>query len=444
MGYYGGRGARKITTVLPSATLPQIQPDCLTVETTGLVDCGNWAVSASWTVPSTAVSGIYFAKVIRLDTLDASHIVWVVRDDAGASDLLFQTSDTTWQAYNAYGGNSLYVGGPGANPGRAYKVSYNRPVHHARRRAGGLGVQRRVPDGALPRGERLRRQLHDRHRFRSPRCRDPRAQGVSLRRSRRVLVRRPAHRGRERARGAGVHLGFFSGNEVFWKVRYENSVAPSGAAYRTLVSYKETHANAKIDPTSTWTGTWRDPRFTPPSDGGRPENALTGTSFVANCCTYAITVPAAEGKHRFWRGTEIAALNSGDVATLPDGTLGYEWDEDADNGFRPAGLVRLSDTIVSIPSKLQDYGSTYASGTARHNLTLYKHPSGALVFGAGTVQWSWGLDGEHDRGASTTSLAMQQATVNLFADMGTQPMSIQPGLNRGGRRRTTRSVRTAP
>ena len=29
------------------------------------------------------------------------------------SDLLFQTSDTTWQAYNQYGGNSLYVGGPG-------------------------------------------------------------------------------------------------------------------------------------------------------------------------------------------------------------------------------------------------------------------------------------------------------------------------------------------
>src|SRR5438045_4908846 len=43
----------------------------------------------------------------------------------GRSDLLFQTSDTTWQAYNQYGGNSLYVGAPA---GRAYKVSYNRPL----------------------------------------------------------------------------------------------------------------------------------------------------------------------------------------------------------------------------------------------------------------------------------------------------------------------------
>ena len=31
--------------------------------------------------------------------------------------MLFQTSDTTWQAYNNYGGNSLYVGNP---VGRAY------------------------------------------------------------------------------------------------------------------------------------------------------------------------------------------------------------------------------------------------------------------------------------------------------------------------------------
>ena len=71
-------------------------------------------MSASWAVPADAVSGIYFAKLVREDgTAGASHIVFVVRDDDGHSDLLFQTSDTTWQAYNHYGGNSLYAGGPG-------------------------------------------------------------------------------------------------------------------------------------------------------------------------------------------------------------------------------------------------------------------------------------------------------------------------------------------
>jgi hypothetical protein len=61
-------------------------------------------------------------------------------------------------------------------------------------------------------------------------------------------------------------------------------------------------------------------------------------------------------------------------------------------------------------------------------LTLYRHTSGALVFGAGTVQWSWGLDGDHDRGGSTPDVAMQQATVNLFADMAVLPRTLQPGL----------------
>ena len=129
MGYYGGDGARKVTTISPSASLPQTQPNCLTQAATGLIDCGNWAVSASWLVPTDAVSGIYFAKLRRNDNGGASHIVFVVRDDTRPSDLLFQTSDTTWQAYNNYGGNSLYAGGPGTNPGRAYKVSYNRPFN---------------------------------------------------------------------------------------------------------------------------------------------------------------------------------------------------------------------------------------------------------------------------------------------------------------------------
>ena len=52
----------------------------------------------------------------------------------------------------------------------------------------------------------------------------------------------------EAARAAGVHLAFFSGNEVFWKTRWENSIDGSSTPYRTLVTYKETHANAKIDP----------------------------------------------------------------------------------------------------------------------------------------------------------------------------------------------------
>ena len=58
-----------------------------------------------------------------------------------------------------------------------------------------------------------------------------------------------------------------------------------------------------------------------------------------------------------------------------------------------------------MPQRIEDYGSNYGPGTATHSLTLYRAPSGALVFGAGTVQWSWGLDGEHDRDTTAPTRA---------------------------------------
>ena len=118
------------------------------------------------------------------------------------------------------------------------------------------------------------------------------------------------------------------------------------------------------------------------------------------------------------------------MALSPE-SLGYEWDEDLDNGARPAGLVHLSSTTVTGVDKIIDYGATTGTGTATHSLTLYRHASGALVFGAGTVQWTWGLDATHDGGAPAAHVpdqAMQQATVNLLADMGAQPATLQTGL----------------
>ena len=396
MGYYGGMGARRVDTVLPSVPLPQTQPACLTAASTGLIDCGNWGESAAWTVPSDATSGIYFAVPIREDgTPGASHIVFVVRDDNGASDLLFQTSDTTWQAYNDYGGNSLYTGSPA---GRAYKVSYNRPFNTR----GTLYKRSFVFAAEYPMVRWLEANGYNVSYFSDV---DSDRRGAEILKHQVFLSvghdeywSAGQRANVEAARDAGVHLAFFSGNSIFWKTRWENSIGGSVTPYRTLVSYKETHANAKIDPLSNvWTGTWRDPRFSPPADGGYPENALKGTIFTVNGPREdAITVPESYGRLRFWRNTSVATLAAGQVATLPFGTLGYEWDEDLDNGFRPPGLIKLSSTTVSVPSKLLDYGSTYGQGTATHSLTFYRHSSGALVFAAGTIRWSWGLDGSHD------------------------------------------------
>ena len=134
------------------------------------------------------------------------------------------------------------------------------------------------------------------------------------------------------------------------------------------------------------------------------------------------------------------------MAVLGNGLLGHEWDEDLDNGFRPAGIIHLSETTLDGVPYPTDWGTVYDSGTATHTLTLYRAASGALVFGAGCVQYSWALDDFHDNPtavggarANPYSLrvvadpygpvkALQQATVNLFADMGVQPRNLQSDL----------------
>jgi hypothetical protein len=140
-------------------------------------------------------------------------------------------------------------------------------------------------------------------------------------------------------------------------------------------------------------------------------------------------VPSDYSALRFWRNTSIASLQAGQVATIGDRIVGYETDEDVDNGFRPAGLFDMSATTFSTSFHVLDApGVTVGSGVSTHQLTLYRAPSGALVFGAGTVQWSWGLDGHHIDGSGTPDRNIQQATLNLLADMGVQPGSIQAGL----------------
>ncbi|QWF79789.1 DUF4082 domain-containing protein [Amycolatopsis sp. CA-230715] len=436
LGWYGGVGARQILPSVTRAT-PQSQPPCLTDPSIGFTDCGNWAVSASWTVPSNAVSGIYYAR-LRASTGVQNEIAFVVRDDASQSKILFQTSDSTWQAYNRYGGTSLYFGsdtftGPGQG-GASYKVSYNRPLF-------GGGDENFIFNAEYPMLRFMEANGYDM----SYTTDVDSARRGNLIRNHQVFMAvghdeywsNEQRANVEAARDAGVHLAFLTGNEIFWKTRWDKSMDTSKTDWRTLVCYKETKANGKLDTSSPiWTGTWRDPRYSPPSDGGRPENALLGNIFMVNGRRNdSLQVPSAYGKMRLWRNTSLGSLASGATYTFQPGTLGYEWNTVEDNGFQPPGVAQLSRTTVAMENPddyfvLKNHGDVYGPGTKTHALTLYRAASGALVFGAGTVQWAWGLDDEHafSTDVPTTDVRIQQATVNLLADMGAQPGTLQPGL----------------
>ncbi len=250
----------------------------------------------------TATSGIYFANLVPTNTGEAaSQIIFIVRADESHSDILFQTSDSTWQAYNtwgagstwggnSFGGNSLYQGSfagtaSSATPGRAYAVSYNRPLT-IDGVSGGFGSYDSVWHGEYPMVYWLEENGYDVSYFTD----------VDSSRNGSLILNHKIYMdcghdeyisGQQRsdiqaALAAGVNLAFMSGNEIYWKTRWANSLDSSATPYRTVVCYKESTDNQMEDPQDppTWTGTWRDMRFSPPADGGQPENALTGNIYM--------------------------------------------------------------------------------------------------------------------------------------------------------------------
>ncbi|MEU4037242.1 DUF4082 domain-containing protein [Streptomyces collinus] len=441
LGWYGGDGAREMSTAAQAAvTYPAnylTKPaNCTTKSTTGLVDCGNWPVTATWTVPSDAVSGLYIANLTQTDGDGLMPYPFVVRKDSSTSAVVVQTSDQTWQAYNDYGGQDLYGGTGPAPDGRAYEVSYNRPLD--------IGGDNGIYGSEYMMLSWLERNGYDVSYLSGL---DVSANGATLLKNHQVYLSsghdeywtQSQYSNVLAARKAGLREGFFSGNEVFWKTRLAPSIDGANTANRTLVCYKMTKMaqnNGIADPSGTWTGTWMDPASKDYGQDYQPPNILTGSMFTVNGYrSDAITVPGSYGRNRIWRNTSIAGLSVGQTATFPTGTLGYEWDSDLDNSTRPAGAIDVSSTTVDInDGKLRmDWGNVYGNGTATHNLVEFRdQTSGALVFGSGTVQWSWGLTNIPTYDPADTVVTedsrMQQATLNVLADMGVQPLTRQSNL----------------
>ena len=234
------------------------------------------------------------------------------------------------------------------------------------------------------------------------------------------------------ARDAGVNLAFFGGNDIFWKTYYSAS---------TLIPARRI---ARLCATRTRTKTTSTTRIIPTTGPARgPTRASVRRLTVVRRrtprrvrCSRSIPTGrsgpsrsrAAMRMDRLWRNTSIASLGPNDSATLSFGTLGYEFDSDVDNGYRPAGEFDLSSTTVSTTQLLLDYGNTFGNGTATNSITEYRASSGALVFSTGSQVSSWGLDDDHDGPSVTPDQNWQQAVINLFADMGVQPGSLMSGL----------------
>lgn len=413
IGWYAGAGARKMLGPVTLSGCVQVIPPA--DPTTGLVEC-NWTNPYTLYIPATPgdptdwASGAYLARLTGGQDGKQSYIIFAVRDDTRPTDLLVQMSFSTYQAYNNWGGASLYDFNSVPIP--AKKVSFNRPfsvipgVSAAYWTGSGEFFYFRSGSAAFECN--LVRWL-EREGYDASYCSSLDTHSTTnLLWSHKGFISMghdeywsyPMRWNIQAARDRGVNLAFLSSNTCFWQVRFEPSTA-DGTPNRNMVCYK-----SPADPVY---GT--APTFTTVQFRSQPindlESSLLGVSFDLAGPEGDLVV--SDPNHWAFANTGLAAGQQ-----LP-GLLGYE--VDSTNQFSPTNIQ------VACSSPYAWLVSADKSVTFHSHAASYTAPSGATVFAAGSMQWSWGLD---DFNVPNTRLlvqnpASQHITRNILARLANAP-----------------------
>ncbi len=429
LGYYGGLGGRLVTSV--TAVPGTRQPDCANAHDTGLTTCSRWRVSYTLPIPTDWVSGIYVARIVRPDTGGDNYVLFAVRRDDHDALIRFQQNVSTDQAYNNFGGRSTYSSSSGAcltvaAAPRAVKVSYNRPYNQT------MADPNSFFRAAFPILRWLEQNGYDvtySTTSDTHRAGQPGAKNELLDHAIFLSVGHDEYWSQEMrdaitaARDAGVHLGFFSANTAYWKMRMEADPL-TGEPDSVLVTYK-TAESGPPDPSGISTSTWRDPAG--PDD---PETSLLGVMYIGDndSLYFPLRITSADVAHPIYRHTGLEAMPPDSYINVGDQVVGWEWDAVVDDGRTPENIEILARSPV-YGMLLTDAGNSEngALSQAEAHTTRYIAPSGAIVFATGTIHWSWGL-GSQAINAADPDPIIAQITYNVLADMGAQPATPADGL----------------
>jgi hypothetical protein len=168
------------------------------------------------------------------------------------------------------------------------------------------------------------------------------------------------------ARDLGTHLAFLGGNDVYWQIRTEADW--NGHSDRTVVCYKNAGDDPRGGDPATATVQFADPAVE------LPQSVLTGTVYGSELLPYTQDWIVARD-HWLLSGT---ALHPGDRIK---GLVGREYDRLGQPKFTPPGTETIAESPVT-----DAHGGRGTAGSS-----LYRWPSGALVFSAGTLYWTRAL-----------------------------------------------------
>ena len=346
MGHYGGLGGRQVWTSGPQTGKQQapVRVD----RSTNLRDA-PWEPSVWIPLDESWVPGAYLFKLTSSDGGE-SQVPFVVRDDERPSAVHIQHDVTTWQAYNRWGGASLYEG----DGGRAKVVSFDRP-YDLSGSGNFLGGVREITALTEQLGidtthstsldTHSRPELAARHK---------------------VWIS-PAHdeywslemrNGVEAARDVGVNLIFLGANCMYRRIRLEPSF---WGKHRLVVNYR----TAKDDPLKgvdpqRVTASWRE------APSPRPESSIVGNFYESNPVR-ADMVIVNSGAWMF----EGTGVRDGDRW---QNLVGNEYDRVTPEVPTPPNIEVLAHSPLTVKGK-----KSFA------DMTYYTADSGAGVFSSGSI-----------------------------------------------------------
>jgi hypothetical protein len=391
IGSYDGGAATLVWASPRLAGERQAPPDFATYRTRTVV--APWRLSVAVDTGGWA-PGFY---VFRLRTSSGweQQVPFVLSSPTAAGTIALVAPVTTWQAYNAWGGYSLYEGPAGDR--RSWAVSFDRPYEGV----GGLNDYHVAVVPLVVRAEALEVPLSyfanvDLHGH------DDLLEGargyVSMGHDeywtpgmRRTVVR---------ARDAGTNLAFLGANTMYWRIRLDDRLT---GALRLVTGYRH---DAHLDPLreerpAEATARYRD------QPHPQPENAVTGMLYECYPVDtdYLVTSPGWWG----FAGTGVR------VGTAIPGLVGREADRVYPDAAAPRPLQVLSHSPYSCRGDATSAQSVY-----------YTVGSGAGVFSAGTLRWVCALADLCDRSLGPrTRDFVRVVTDNVLRGFAAGPVGLR-------------------
>jgi len=410
IGWYQGLGGRLVWRS-PDIT-GTVQPAPLFLTATRTISAANWRTTTQVRITKSWLPGDFLLKLVAENA--QSYVPLTVRDDKSHAAVLIMNAVTTWQAYNDWGGYSLYFG-PNANAkARSTAVSFDRPYDWA--------VNLKAPPrnytvccgfvatelGVVATVERLGLDVAyttdvdvEQHPSQPLQHSEIIFGGHDEYWS---VAKRNAV---ENARNHGVNLAFLGPNSVYWRIRLDNS--PLGHD-RIQVNYRV----ASDDPLfgqddEQVTTLWRSP---PPATT-RPESELTGL-------TYFCYLPNDDGvvsDASSWVFAGTGVQNGDHIPRLIQGEADH-----VDRKYStPPNLHLLLHSPVTCFGLKGLPVKGYDSDT-----TLYTAPSGAGVFATG-AEWDCHLYDGCPAGPPGTSSVLQKIVGNVVRRFALGPLARTRG-----------------